>query len=71
MSSKVARIRAQIEAELYSMSLLINAPAIVASHRVIEHKYRQLDSLGKKLSDVVGEEEADKIMAGLYIERMQ
>ena len=71
MSSEVARIRAQIEAELYAMSLLINAPAIVASHCVIEHKYNCLDTLGKKLSDVVGEEEADKIMVDLYVERMQ
>jgi hypothetical protein len=55
----------------YAISLLINVPAIVASRCIIEHKYNRLDTLGQKLSDVLGEEEAEKIMADLYIERMQ
>jgi hypothetical protein len=52
MSSEVARIRAQIEAEIDALNLLIGAPAIVASHRIIEHKYSCLDSLGNKPSEV-------------------
>lgn len=71
MRSEVARIRAQIDAELYAMSLLMNAPAIVASHEVIAHRYTCLDTLGKQLSDIVGEEEADKMMVEMYKERMR
>ena len=71
MSSEVARIRAQIEAEIASLNLLIGAPAIVASHRIIEHKYSYLDRLGNELSEVVGKEEADKFITNMYMERMQ
>lgn len=71
MKSEVARIRAQIDAELHALSLLMNAPAIVASHQIVSHRYACLDTLGRKLSDVVGEQEADKMMVEMYTERMR
>ena len=64
--SEIARIRQQIEAECEAMRLAMYGYAAVASHKVIENRYK---SLGKRLAELeqhVGEEEADAIVVEIY-----
>ncbi len=64
--SEVARLRRQIELECQSMRLALYGYANVASHEVIERKYKILGKHLEALDKLVGAEEADSIVTETY-----
>ena len=66
MMSEVARLRRQIELECESMRLALSGYAVVASHQVIEQKYNALGKCQEELEQLVGEEDANRIVVETY-----
>ena len=64
--SEVARIRRQIEAECEAMRLAMNGYAVVASHRIIDNRYRSLGKRHEELEKHVGKEQANAIVLDIY-----
>lgn len=62
--SEVARIRQQIEAECEAMRLAMYGYAVVASHKVIENRYKSLGKRQEELEQHVGKEEAKRYRPG-------
>ena len=67
-TSEVARLRRLIEAECSALQLMTHAPAIVASHAIIDSRFRVLDTYVKQLGEHVGQQEATKITTSIYRE---
>lgn len=64
--SEVTRIREQIELECQAFARMFEEPAIVASHRSINARYRRIDQLQEVLVCLVGAQEATKITFDVY-----
>ena len=64
--SEIARIRKQIELECEAMNLALYGYATVASHKIIEQKYNNLDRHRKNLEKHVGKVEAGSILIEIY-----
>jgi hypothetical protein len=64
-TSEVARLREQIELECQAIQRLMQVSA-VASHRVINRKYQNLDHCHQQLRALVSEEEALRIVVDAY-----
>ena len=64
--SEVARIREQIELECQAFARMFEEPAIVASHKSINARYRRIDKLQEELVCVVGAQEATRITFDVY-----
>jgi hypothetical protein len=68
-ASEIARIREQIELECQAMANLTQFSA-VASHQSINKRYENLDQCRERLTTLVGEQEAAKIVVGIYREQV-
>ncbi|MBO0789673.1 MAG: hypothetical protein J2P36_01815 [Ktedonobacteraceae bacterium] len=66
--SEIARLRRLIELECEAMKLAMYGIAIVSSHQVIDHKYHNLGTAQEKLAELVGEEEAARVLVEVYTE---
>jgi hypothetical protein len=64
--SEVAQLRRQIELECEAMRLAVYGYAAVASHEAIEQRYTALGKYQDALEQLVGKEEANTIMVGIY-----
>lgn len=64
--SEVARLRRQIELECEAMRLALSGYAIVASHEFIEQKYDALGKHQEALGQLVGKEEASRMVVETY-----
>ncbi len=64
--SEVAQLRRKIELECEAMRLALYGYAAVASHEVIEQRYTTLGKYQDVLEQLVGKEEANTIMIGIY-----
>jgi hypothetical protein len=64
--SEVARLRRQIELECEAMRLALCGYAVVASHEVIEQKYNALGRHQEALGQLVGTEEASRMVVETY-----
>ena len=64
--SDVARLREQIYLECQAIRRVFEEPAMVASHRSIDARYRNLHTLQEKLKPLVGEREAIKTIMDVY-----
>jgi hypothetical protein len=56
--SEVARLRLAIEDECIALQNIFTAPAIVASHEMVRHKYNTIGQHQDQLAKHVGEEQA-------------
>lgn len=65
MSSEVARLRQQVELECQAIQHLMDFSA-VASHRVIDRRYRNLDQYRDQLKSLVGDDQATSIVVDIY-----
>jgi hypothetical protein len=65
--SEVARLLEQIERECEAMRLALHGYAVVASHQIIEQKYNNLGKHQDDLEQHVGKEEAESIVAKIYM----
>ena len=66
MMSEVARLRRQIELECESMRLALSGYAVVASHQFIEQKYNALGKCQEELEQLVGTEDANRMVVETY-----
>ncbi len=66
MMSEVARLRRQIELECESMRLALSGYAVVASHKFIEQKYNALGKYQEELEQLVGTEDANRMVVETY-----
>ncbi len=64
--SEVALLRQQIERVCQSMNQALTGYSVVAQHRIINCKYRALDTYHERLKDIVGESEAIEIICDTY-----
>jgi hypothetical protein len=64
--SEVARLREQIELECEAMRLALSGYAVVASHKFIEQKYNALGKHQEDLEQIVGTEEANRMVVETY-----
>jgi hypothetical protein len=64
--SEIARIRQAIEDECTALQAVFTAPAAVASHQVVYHKYEALDQHRNQLAQHVGEDQALAEMIDTY-----
>jgi hypothetical protein len=69
--SEVARIRAQIELECEAMERGFRGFAIVARHDFINHKLSKIGVYQEQLEQLVGEDEARKVVAETYKQAME
>ena len=69
-TSEVAQLREQIELECQAIQHLMQVSA-VASHRVINRKYQNLDHCHQQLKALVSEEEALRIVVDAYGQWME
>jgi hypothetical protein len=69
-TSEVARLREQIELECQAIQRLMQTAA-VASHRIINRKYQNLDHCHQQLKMLVNEEEALRIVVDAYGQWME
>lgn len=65
--SEVARVRRQIELECEAMRLALNGYAAVAAHTIIEQKYNALGKHQDELEQLVGKDEAKRIVVETYM----
>ena len=65
--SEVARVRRQIELECEAMRLALSGYAVVGSHTIIEQKYNALGRHQEELEQLVGKEEAKRIVVETYL----
>lgn len=65
--SEVARLMRQIELECEAMQLAMHGYAVVASHDIINQKYRNIGALEDQLATIVGKKEAATIACETYI----
>ncbi len=69
--SEVARLRKQIEMECEAMRRMTNGGyATVSKHAIIAHSHNRLGAVQDQLADLVGEGEALKMVADIYIETL-
>ena len=64
--SEVARIRRQIELECEALRLALYGPAIVASHTIINARYKNLGKQKEELAQHVGEQAATDELVQTY-----
>ncbi len=64
-TSEVARLKEQIELECQAIQHLMQT-SVVASHRIINRKYQNLDQCHQQLKALVSEEEALRIVVDTY-----
>ena len=64
--SEVAQLRRAIEDECTALQRALTAPAMVASHNMIHHKYEALEQHKNKLALHIGEEQATNEMCDIY-----
>jgi hypothetical protein len=69
--SEVARIRRQIELECEAMERGFRGFAIVARHDFINHKLSKIGACQEQLEQLVGEDEARKVVAETYKQAME
>lgn len=69
--SEVARTRAQIECECEALRLLMRGFAVVASHETITSHYQRLGRYETQLEQVVGSEEAMRVLCEIYNKYVQ
>jgi hypothetical protein len=69
--SEVARIRAQIELECEAMERGFRGFAITARHDFINHRLSQIGACQEQLEQLVGEDEARKVVAETYKQAME
>ena len=66
--SEIAKLRMQIAEELEAMRRGLNGFACTSKHEFIAHKYNALGTYQDQLEDLVGEQQAEGIIAKLYQE---
>ena len=59
-TSEIARFREELALHSQAMRAVFHAPAIIASHEIITHKYNAMGHITTKLASLVGEEEPKK-----------
>ncbi len=64
-TSELVKLREQIELECQAIQHLMDFSA-VASHRVIDRRYRNLDQYRDQLKSLVGEDQATGIVVDIY-----
>ncbi len=64
--SEVAQMRQCIEWECEALQRMLSGFAMVASHDMIQHKYRRLGAYQEQLGALVGEQEAIKVVCETY-----
>jgi len=64
-TSELVKLREQIELECQAIQHLMDFSA-VASHRVIDRRYRNLDQYCDQLKSLVGEHQATSIVVDIY-----
>lgn len=64
--SEVATLRRQIELECEAMRLALSGYAVVASHEFIEQKYNALGKHQEALGQIVGIEDALRLVIETY-----
>jgi hypothetical protein len=64
--SEVALLRQQIEDEIEAMKQGFAGYATTTSHKIIEHKYRQLEQYQEQLGELIGEKEAVTFVTETY-----
>ena len=69
-TSEVACLREQIDLECQTIQRLMQVSA-VASHRIINRKYQNLDQCHQQLKALVSEEEALRIVVEAYGQWME
>jgi len=69
--SEVAWTRAQIERECEMLRQLMQGFAVVASHETITSHYRRLGTYEMQLEQVVGGEEAMRVLCEIYDKHVQ
>ena len=70
--SEVARLRRQIESELEAMQRGMHGFALGSSrHQFIHKRMERVGSCQDKLIAVVGEDEADEIVYGIYCQTIK
>jgi hypothetical protein len=69
--SEVAQLKQRIEEEISSMYLLMDGPAVVSKHELINHKYRNLGTYQQELAQLVGEQSAAHIVDEAYDQVME
>ncbi len=65
MSSEVAKLRQQIELECQAIQHLMQF-SVLASHRVIDRRYRNLDQYRDQLKSLAGDDQATSIVVDIY-----
>jgi hypothetical protein len=64
-TSELVKLREQIELECQAIQHLMDF-SVVASHRVIDRRYRNLDQYRDQLKSLVGEDQATGIVVDIY-----
>ena len=64
-TSELIKLREQIELECQAIQHLMDF-SVVASHRVIDRRYRNLDQYRDQLKSLVGEDQATGIVVDIY-----
>lgn len=66
MSSEVAQLRAQIEAEIEAMKLAMDGPRIAAPHAIIAARFSSLENHTSQLAEHMGHEKAVEVVCETY-----
>ncbi len=64
-TSEFAKLREQIELECQALQHLMQC-SVVASHRTINRRYRNLEKCHEQLTTLVSEEEAVNLVVDIY-----
>ena len=64
-TSELIKLREQIELECQAIQHLMDF-SVVASHRVIDRRYRNLDQYCDQLKSLVGDDQATGIVVDIY-----
>jgi len=64
--SEVARLKLAIEDECKALQNMFTAPAIVASHEMVRHKYNTIGLHQDQLAKHIGEEQALNEMIAMH-----
>lgn len=64
--SEIARLRSQIELECEAIRMAMNGYAVVASHEIIEQRYKSLGRCQADLAQHVGTDEAGRMVVEIY-----
>lgn len=66
MSSEVAALRQQIEAECVAMKQALSGYAVVSKHDVIARRFEALGTCQDRLTAFVGSQEAQRMLCETY-----